>query len=175
MKLQNLEPGDILLIKGRRLRSWLSRLLSSLKWNHAVLYYGRNEVQELRWGGARRLSLNAYRGRQVVVLRHCSMDALAAAQRTQALQREMNRFETFKFDWVAFITRVILHLRKFKKKNQATCDEYVEKIYASASKDFADYDKMPALDMYDIMKNDYSSYELGIKYKLTKVYDYRDK
>jgi len=173
--LPELRPGDIILVRGTRFRSHVSRFLSFLKWNHAVLYYGGNRVRELGWGGTKNLSFSTYARKQIVVLRLLPVDALIQTSRDMAFTSAMNKLKNIEFDWKAFLVRIILHSPKFNTRGRATCEAYVELVYSRAQKGFAPHDFKTDLNIYDLMRHDYSETELRSRYKLTKVYDYRDK
>ena len=167
--------GDIILVRGTRWRSRVSRVLSFLKWNHATLYYRDNRVQELRWGGTKRFSFQTYKKKRIVVLRLCPIDSLIQGSRQIAFVQALDELKNLEFDWKAFFIRIVLHLSTPDKEGQATCDEYIELVYKRAHRGFAPHDAKPNVNIYDIMRHDYSDQQLLQKYRLIKVYDYRDK
>lgn len=175
MTFEFFRPGDIVLVRGTRFRSRLSRLISFMKWNHAVLYSGDNRVQELGLGGTKSLSFSNYVKKDIVVLRLRPIDVLVRGSREIAFVKAMNELKNVKFDWKASIVRLIFHIPKFNVAGKATCETYVELVYNKARRGFAPHDLTPKLDIYDLMRNDYSDQELYHKYDLIKVYDYRAK
>ncbi|KKK47390.1 hypothetical protein LCGC14_3155670, partial [marine sediment metagenome] len=100
---------------------------------------------------------------------------LIHTSRKMAFVKALDELKNVEFNWKAFLVRLLCHLPSFSRKGEATCDTYVELVYNRAHRDFAPQDFEPKLDIYDLMRHDYSETVLYRKYNLIKVYDYRDK
>jgi len=157
-------PGDIVLVRGRSWRYRLTRFLLRCEWNHAVVYYKDDAVQELNWRGTQRTSFDFYRNKQIVVLRLQPLDSLSDRRREVAFINALDKMQSLKFDWVEYVRRC-LRLKPINRLNRSVCDAYINGVYHEAGF---------AIDCIDLMRKEYGSRKLLLKHKLVKVYDYRD-
>ena len=176
------KPGDIVLARGHKLRHKLTQLCSGLRLNHALVYCGDGETQELNFHGVQRKNFSeAYANRDVVILRLQSIDAVVEARRHAAFRDVLktSKMRGSKLD----IFGVLLTLLRLPTRNRRLryntylCSEYVEQIYLRASNYFDKHDfrKIRQLDVDMLMRERYTDTELLMKYNLIKVYDYRGK
>jgi len=157
-------PGDIILVRGRSLRYKLTRFVLRCEWNHAVVYYKDNQVQELNWHGTQRKSFDVYRNKHIVVLRLQPLDPLVSRERDAALLNALDKLQEMNFDWVEYVRRC-LHLKPKNRLDKSVCDAYINSVYREAGF---------KVDCTDLMRKEYGSRKLLLKHNLIKVYDYRD-
>lgn len=168
-------PGDIVLIRGRSWRHRLTRFLLRCEWNHVVVYYKDDTVQELNWRGTQRTSFDFYCNKQIVVLRLQPTDSYTDRRRQAAFMYALDESQDQSFDWVEYVRRC-LRLKPINSTGKSVCDAYINKVYREAEYMF----KRPGLsttttiDCIDLMRKDYGARELLQKHNLVKVYDYRD-
>lgn len=168
-------PGDIVLVRGRSWRYRLTRFLLRCAWNHAVVYYKDDTVQELNWHGTQRKSFDdVYRNKQIVVLRLRPMDSLSELRREVAFINALDKLQNINFDWVEYVRRC-LRLKPRNSPNKSVCDAYISRVYHEARFEFDRSDfSTRVIDCIDLMRKEYGGRTLLRKYNLVKVYDYRD-
>ena len=172
--------GDIILVRGRKFRHKLTRLLTGLKLNHAVVYRGDGETQELNCQGVQRKNFDEnYADREIVILRLQTIDAAVDGRRITAFRDVLNMSKLN--DLTLDIFGVILTLLRLPTRNRKLrykaylCNEYIEQIYRRAGNYFDrhDFHNIKQLNVERLMREKYTDSELLKKCNLIKVYDYR--
>jgi hypothetical protein len=161
-----LMAGDIILVRGRRLRHRMVQRLRGCFWNHAVIHYKYDYVMEVRSHGLmQRRFRRDYSKKQICVLRHESAqeEPREQAERFIWVMRGVWKANE-RFDFLAFIGE-LLRLPRLRRPGRVLCDDFVSKIYAGA--------EICDVDVRDIMMHDYSAEYLRQTYGLIKLYDYR--
>lgn len=165
----DLEPGDIVLAKGRRLRHRLSRKLLGINWNHVLLIAGGTMTLELTWErGIVVGDMERYWGKQIVILRRRQNSYIDSSWMNSALA---SYDETINFDWLGFLLDCC-GLPLGHRRGKILCDVFAQEIYAKAGVHInfrnimADALRGSELHCYD--KN------LKTVHTLTKIFDYRD-
>lgn len=175
-KMLELKPGDIILARGSKLRHKLMQLFSGLKFNHALIYYGSGETQELNSHGVqRKLFDDAYLGRKIVVFRLRNIDVVVDSRRWAAFRNTMDELRESGLDIVG-VAMMALRLPTYNRLRNGTsylCNKYVEEIYRRAKHNFdrCDFRKVP--DVESLMRDKYTARELLLRYNLVKIWDYR--
>ncbi len=175
-----LQIGDIILVRGRKFRHKLTRLLAGLKLNHAVVYIGNGETQELNCQGVQKKKFDeAYADREIVILRLQTIDAVVDGRRIIAFSDALNMSKLN--DLTLDIFGVVLTLLRLPTRNRKLrykaylCNEYIEEVYRRASNYFDrhDFRNVKQLDVDLLMREKYTDSELLTKCNLIKVHDYR--
>ena len=124
-----LKAGDIVLARGRRFQHWLSRKLLNIEWNHILLMVDNSMVLELTWeNGVVVNSINAYNGKQIVILRRKSEHEV---DNDLLISAVVGYEDNLNFDWVGFFLQC-LQLPSGNRNKKVMCDDFVKGVYAKA-------------------------------------------
>ena len=165
--MDELLTGDIILVRGRRLRHKLARRMRGCVWNHVLLYYKHGYTMELEGRGLRQHAFfDRYARRNIVILRLKAEEEESVRERVERFTWVMNGLwqSRVKFDWLAFLFEMV-RLRQPRRAGQMLCDDFVNCVYRAAGHE--------EIDVRDVMLHDYAEKQLNTRYGLTKVYDWR--
>ena len=158
-----LRPGDIVLVRGHKLRSKLARFTMRLYWNHALLYWQNGRLLELTHRGVKHpVFMETYARKSIVILR--------AGELYGFLIRPMQDYSIHaRFDWVKYVFQWthIPFLRDMDRSHLwlMLCDEFIQEIYDKAG-----------MRMYvrELMRDSMTTDETIRKNGFEKIYDWRD-